>query len=447
MILVSRKFWDTRFVSAMIRQHKLNPMPKTGFTRTPAYNVDTECWVRVVEAYEWGCVMFLTYRGKGEYATLVLRGTVDVNDGVVTDGGIELPVADEVPWYADLCRDLGGAPAIVTDDDAPWSQADEGALDLGIEEAESAVELQARPVAQADHRDALMGMSNIGADISAMPEEPQTTAGRPDCVGYYTVSTVCDGGFRAGTALIEPPCTWRDCCLGLYEYCRLHRCAPEDIRKKLNAQDFAHATAQYAKLYGPFPLEILPKMTAAVEAVVVDEKVDVPAPGDEHVDERALGRKKKGGAKLPPIPSTAISQVEMEERAASFWDALLVRMGIDEAADPDHPEMGDVWLHLAKSRSVSWTGYRLMPDGATAFVRLWLKPYKGVFHVHLPLMLDHPVLEEALAAGVPLKPWKHSRFNALIHDVGAEISQADAIELVVRVASDLGIGVELTGAA
>src|SRR4029077_19707512 len=104
MSLMTPKDMDSAFVAKCIAEHKLNPIPKTGFHADPLYWQETERWKRVVERYEWGAAIFCSDRTRGAHATIVAVGSVDLEAGKVGRvGGMQ----DIQPgWYKEMAMEL-----------------------------------------------------------------------------------------------------------------------------------------------------------------------------------------------------------------------------------------------------------------------------------------------------------------------------------------------------
>lgn len=433
MIFSVNTFWDTAFVSRTMSELGLDPMPVAGFATDGHYNVLTPAWRRVIESYPWGCVAFLSNRRADLHATMICVGRVDWVDGLVTDGDRADRLWDHVPWIEDMIGAMTGVPmagpppAVFEAGEEIWDQEREGAANLPDIVNSSTVLDSPRPIAQVS--DGGLAVPPAGHSAS---EPTARSAGIPPCVGYHIPCTTCDGGLQSNGE-IESVCTWRNRCKGLFDYCRIHRCAPDDVRVALSEVDFQHVTSQYEALYGPYPLDHPPPVAVSPETASVRHgDDDIPEPNAEE---------------RPPLSAkaekTALLRQETEQKAKAFWEALLLRMGMDFAVNPEHPKLGEVYLRVVRSGSGSWTGYRVMPDGPVGFIRLWMKPNRGGFHVHLPVPLEHPAVVEFKQAVGPVKSWKHSRFMTLVPDVCNELPVEEVIELIVAVSPDLGIGVEL----
>lgn len=102
MIHVSRDKDDHEFVRQIIRKRSLDPRPVPSKREIEA---NDEGGGRVVEQYHWGCVLFLQ-RGK-DHRTLVIEGRFNKNNGeVFGEHGTWKSVADVVPWYGQLTKEL-----------------------------------------------------------------------------------------------------------------------------------------------------------------------------------------------------------------------------------------------------------------------------------------------------------------------------------------------------
>lgn len=100
MILHTGNQNDVAFVAKVIREHKLEPTPVTGFHSKDTYWQENERWRRVVEEYPWGCVMFIDDKERGMHATVVTTGKFDLATGKSSHGMI--PMA----WYHDMVSEL-----------------------------------------------------------------------------------------------------------------------------------------------------------------------------------------------------------------------------------------------------------------------------------------------------------------------------------------------------
>lgn len=108
MILFSPKKRDARYVARCIAEHDLNPVPETGFQHESDYWQEDDLWMRNVEKYDWGAVMFISNYSTNEHATMVLIGDVDIAGGRAYNRGREFTVP--VRWYAKLANDLRARP-------------------------------------------------------------------------------------------------------------------------------------------------------------------------------------------------------------------------------------------------------------------------------------------------------------------------------------------------
>jgi len=94
---------DSGLVRRCLEEYRLDPRPLSA--RTTEHGGSSQ---RIVEHYAWGAVLFL--RQATHEATVIMIGRVNLNSGLVmTDGGWNKSLADRLPWYTALVRELKGA--------------------------------------------------------------------------------------------------------------------------------------------------------------------------------------------------------------------------------------------------------------------------------------------------------------------------------------------------
>lgn len=255
-----------------------------------------------------------------------------------------------------------------------------------------------------------------GADLSGIvPDlEEEDESAYPKCIGYYEEAPTCSGGMnQAGE--IEEPCSWCDRCAALQRHCLD---TGTTIEQWLSGKDDHEVVLATARLVSP---ESVPPEKPAPK--VSPERISPPSVHAEEVS------KSDGWA-------NAMTAETCRELAFDFWDKLLVALGMDEASDLDHPEVGECFLaDNQKSRTI--TGYRSMAERDVSFVRLWPRRYRRCIYVQLPAKQNHPAL-----AGLQefVGSWKYSRYDATIKSVGKEVSIETVIAAIVELRGELGIG-------
>lgn len=139
---------DLRLVAKVIRDQRLNPKPIASGWRSWRQGFRSI----QIEQYEWGQVVFVTDGDTNWSSTLALVGTVDWDEGTVTDGeGFVTRIP--VPWYGEI-------------------------------------------------------------DLEAS-EETMDTKNLPECLGYHDHCATCDGGYNESSGSIENVCSWRTRCYAL----------------------------------------------------------------------------------------------------------------------------------------------------------------------------------------------------------------------------------------
>jgi hypothetical protein len=96
---------DVEFIQRVLAERELDPKPMDKCHQHNDYLQQVGDDLRLVERYPWGCIMFMKY--KGECATLVVEGELNLNTGVVWGAvGAREPIP--VTWYRQLARKLKG---------------------------------------------------------------------------------------------------------------------------------------------------------------------------------------------------------------------------------------------------------------------------------------------------------------------------------------------------
>lgn len=190
MILHSARSMDTQFIAKAIREHKLDPVPVTGFHSKPTYWQENARWRRVAEQYKWGYVLFIDDREKKLFATILVKGEFDLAKGTVAErGGHKRPIG--VSWYNVLCD----------------------------------------------------GLKDYKPDGSEIP--------LPPCFGHHEYDHICDGGTNPETKQPEPACAWRDQCMALQRHAAETDKKQTEILKGKSPEQIIQLSTKLLERYKP----------------------------------------------------------------------------------------------------------------------------------------------------------------------------------------------------
>lgn len=101
MIYTSDKADDVEFVKRILKEKNLEPIPAEKSRDIQVSGTSG----RIVERYHWGVIVHLKYRSRE--ATLVIEGRFNKLSGdVFGESGYWKTVADTIPWYKELAKEL-----------------------------------------------------------------------------------------------------------------------------------------------------------------------------------------------------------------------------------------------------------------------------------------------------------------------------------------------------
>jgi len=468
MIEVSGKFWDTAFVSKVMRQHKLDPRPVDGFAQEPMASFETEDWTRKIEMYPWGHVLFLSNKKAGQHATVVAVGDLDIDTGEIS-GADSGSLSDAVAWYRKLAATAAAERGEHDDPDLmKFEEAVEAMEEDDLEEIEADDYdddiVEEEPVEE----EGVPGPGTPGAkSVTAPKPKVKAQPAHPGCVGYHVEERVCDGSYDPKRGKLDPPCTWRERCMALQDFCRTQGKPIEEATSKPDGTPLDHAaivklTGELLDRFGPYepPPSLKASAGKGAEAHAPAGMVEGPPGAGEPAKPQEPPRPVKGkpGGRLdrkavpgpgepaktalkakrepPPPPKTQITAEEVQTLAEDFWVALLEELGILPADDPDQPNEGECFLTVAEKGGFL-TGYRVVDGKEVSFIRLWPKRNLGAIHVQLPFGPDHVVYKGKLEQFV--KPRKHGAFRSILQMVDRDAVKF-VTERIAGAALDLHIG-------
>lgn len=178
-MLVSHKDKDVQFVAKALSENKLDPLPVSGFHAEPDYWMENVRWLRVVERYKWGMVLFISDRTRNAHASIVAVGNkIDLELGrVSTQGGW---IDFQPSWYREMAMDL-------------------------------------------------------------RQQVKQPTLQIPPCLGFREPDEICDGGMNK-LKKMEPACGWRARCMALQTYADESGKNQEDLLKSKSPEQIVQMT-------------------------------------------------------------------------------------------------------------------------------------------------------------------------------------------------------------
>lgn len=352
MIMMSNKDMDTSFVAKVIAEHGLDPIPETGFHSANDYWQETQRWKRVVERYKWGGVLFISDRDRRSNATIVAVGKIDLVQGRVSQQGGWQDI--QPGWYKEMAMDLAN-----------------------------------------------------------LLKKPTAKLQVPPCLGFRQPDVICDGGKNEHNKM-EPPCAWRDRCIGLQKFAQDNNRLQEDLLKGKSPEQIIQLTTRLLTNSG---------------AQVVARHLPPSKPATPSAAKPAPAAKQPAAAKtasgIDPVVGKAVMEV-----VVSVANEVAAAAGLKVSADlTKHlAAVGDLYLVDRTENSDYISIYQLRKPKPLALASFRVRARVGVL-VQLPIPKTSPLLEPILEADV--REWKDGAFQSAVREVPME--GGDRLEHIKRI--------------
>lgn len=381
MIHISSKVHDLSFVADIIRRRSLSPQPLPDYHERPGAWDESLRYLRTVEAYAWGQIIFLSNRAANLHATVVVEGAdLDLVSGMVKDRAGQADQLIPVEWYADLSREFDARVA------------------------------------------------------------PVAALRVPECLGFHERDVVCDGGYNP-QGQIEKPCSWRTFCIPFQAHCASEGRNPKELSTNIASHELVRLVARLkdsaATVAPPMAEPIPAERLGSAEMALQRYRAGLGTTNSGKMTGRLSKAQRPGRACAPNGngPTVAAAKVAgsvQMRMVAEFWTGLQDRLGprpfrmTQEGAKP-----GEVFQRDRVFTSAYITlmvqGAKRFPDGL-AQIRI----RASSIGIQLPLPVDHPLLAPVQKHVIG---WKDGPFLCELKPIpdGVRIDQAlDIIEKAVK---------------